>query len=569
MTEGSTEDELNALPPHRRSLNILKVPRLDSIRSRILAFAVMATLLPAGITLGISYAQNHRALQEKVTQELLSESSQAARSMGVWLKERLYDLRVFAGSEEVANSLEVGNRSPAQTRVRLHDYLVSLHERFRDYEQLLVVDLQGNPLATSASELQRVTLPADWVKTLQKENQFIGDPYVNQKTGRNKLIVAVPVQRSDGRIIGAFAAELSVAPVQDLLRSFAPDSNGTIYLLSANRAVIASSSDSPASKSKQVIREETLRKLNNLQNTAVPYRGVHGTLVVGTLKPVPQQRWSILAEVEEESAFRAVRRYRDVSLLLIALLLLVVAASAYRFGMLIARPLDRLAQGAAEVSAGDLAVDLPEAGGGEVGYLTGVFNQMVSSLRESRREIEHINATLRTKNDELERLSITDGLTGLANHRFLMQRLGEEATRSDRTERTFSALMADVDHFKQYNDEFGHPAGDEVLKQVAAVLRDCTRTVDCVGRYGGEEFAIIMPETNIDGALTVAERIRARVASAVFPNRRITLSIGVAQYDKENGPPQATLAIADEGLYEAKRGGRNRVAEAKKTAKRK
>jgi diguanylate cyclase (GGDEF)-like protein len=130
-------------------------------------------------------------------------------------------------------------------------------------------------------------------------------------------------------------------------------------------------------------------------------------------------------------------------------------------------------------------------------------------------------------------------------------------------------MMADVDHFKQYNDEFGHPAGDEVLKQVAAVLRDCTRTVDCVGRYGGEEFAIIMPETAIDGALTVAERIRARVASAVFPNRRITLSIGVAQYRKENGPPQATLAIADEGLYEAKRGGRNRVAEAKKAAKRK
>ena len=561
MTEGTAEPR-----PSRRTY--LPVPRLDSIRSRILAFAVLATLLPAGITVGISYVQNRRALEDKITQELLSESSQAARAMGVWVKERIYDLRVFAGSVEVANSLDGGGaRSPAQTRVRLRDYLVSLHERFRDYEQLLVLDLQGRPLATSASELRAVTLPADWTKNLQKENQFIGDPYLDEKTGKTKLIVAVPVQRADGRVLGAFAAELSVAPVEELLRSFAPDTNGTIFLVSTNGAVIASSKSGNARGSKRAVDEPTLQRLNNLQNAAVPYTSVDGDKVVGTLKPVPQLRWAVLAEVDEESAFGQVRRYRNVSLMVIGILLLIVSAVAYRFGLFIVRPLDRLAKGAAEVSAGDLAVDLPEGGGGEVGYLTGVFNQMVSSLRESRRELDNINDRLRTKNEELERLSITDGLTGLANHRFLMQRLGEEATRSDRTERAFSVMMADVDHFKQYNDEFGHPAGDEVLKQVAAVLRDCTRTVDCVGRYGGEEFAIIMPETSIEGATTVAERIRARVASAVFPNRRITLSIGVAEYKKENGPPQATLAIADEGLYEAKRGGRNRVAEAKKTAK--
>ncbi|HUQ99450.1 MAG TPA: diguanylate cyclase [Gemmatimonadaceae bacterium] len=560
MTEGTTEHR-----PSRRTY--LPVPRLDSIRSRILAFAVLATLVPAGLTVGISYVQNRRALEDKITQELLSESSQAARAMGVWVKERIYDLRVFAGSDEVANSLDGGARTPRQTRVRLRDYLVSLHERFRDYEQLLVLDLQGNTLATSATELHAVTLPADWTKALQKENQFIGDPYVDPKTKKTKLIVAVPVQRADGRLLGAFAAELSVAPVEELLRSFAPDSNGTIFLVSTNGAVIASSKTGNARAAKKALNEATLQRLTNLQSAAVPYQSVEGQKVVGTLKPVPQLRWAVLAEVDEESAFRQVRRYRNVSLLVIGILLIIVSAAAYRFGVLIVRPLDRLAKGAAEVSAGDLAVDLPEGGGGEVGYLTGVFNQMVSSLRESRRELDDINDRLRTKNEELERLSITDGLTGLANHRFLMQRLGEEATRSDRTDRAFSVMMADVDHFKQYNDEFGHPAGDEVLKQVAAVLRDCTRTVDCVGRYGGEEFAIIMPETAIEGATTVAERIRARVASAVFPNRRITLSIGVAEYKKENGPPQATLAIADEGLYEAKRGGRNRVSEAKKTAK--
>jgi len=245
-------------------------------------------------------------------------------------------------------------------------------------------------------------------------------------------------------------------------------------------------------------------------------------------------------------------------------LLAAATASSYRFGLLIVRPLERLSQGAKEVAAGDFAVDLPETGGGEVGVLTSAFNHMVARLREGRRELDAINKTLREKNEELERLSVTDGLTGLANHRFLMQRLKEEGVRSNRNNREFSVLMADVDNFKDYNDTFGHPAGDEVLKKVAAIVRDSTRTMDCAARYGGEEFAVVMPETRIVGAVQVAERIRARVAAEKFPGRQITLSIGVAEFPKDADVPQAVIAVADRALYEAKREGRDRVVQAKK-----
>jgi diguanylate cyclase (GGDEF)-like protein len=148
-----------------------------------------------------------------------------------------------------------------------------------------------------------------------------------------------------------------------------------------------------------------------------------------------------------------------------------------------------------------------------------------------------------------------------------MQRLGEEGQRAQRNTKPFVVLMADVDHFKQYNDEFGHPAGDEVLKKVASILKECTRTVDCVARYGGEEFAALLPETDMSGALEVAERMRSRVERAEFPGRRITLSIGVAEFPRDGATTQKIVEVADAALYVAKREGRNQVAQAKQAAR--
>src|SRR5215210_3738223 len=134
-----------AKTPARSRYLPLPFPRFESIRSRILVFAVLAALVPTGIMLGVFYNQNRRALEKKIAEDLRSESAQSARATGVWLKERLYDLRVFAGSDEVVNTLFTGasltTPSPAQSRLR--DYLLSLHERFSDFEQLMVVDLDG------------------------------------------------------------------------------------------------------------------------------------------------------------------------------------------------------------------------------------------------------------------------------------------------------------------------------------------------------------------------------------------------------------------------------------------
>jgi diguanylate cyclase (GGDEF)-like protein len=564
---------VTAATPRARA-KYLPFPRLESIRSRILAFAVVAALLPSGVMLGISYNQNRRALEKKITEDLLSESAQSARATGVWLKERLYDLRVFAGSDEVANTLDhpsTGAKASAvatsQAEGRLRDYLLSLHDRFSDFEQLMVVDLDGKVVASSG-EISAIRLPRDWQVTLHSETQIVGDVYWDPKAGRAKLVVAVPAERADGRIIGAFAAELNLAPVRILLRAFARDSSGAIFLVNRKGYPIASSEGMTEVLVKTRMAPPTMKQLLKSARAPFTYTSFRGRDVIGTLEYVPQVSWAIISEISAKSAFQQVRHFRDVSLLVIAFLLVLVSATGYRLGRLIARPLDLLTKAAGEVAAGDLAVDLPEApGGGEVGYLTDVFNHMVSRLREGRRELDLIHETLRKKNEELELLSTTDSLTGLDNHRELMQRLDHEEARCKRERRSFSVLVGDVDHFKQYNDAFGHPAGDEVLKAISEIMREAARPVDCVARYGGEEFVVMMPDTGATDALELAEHIRARVAAKKFTGRKMTLSIGVASFPEDADNAEALISIADEALYQAKREGRDRAVRARKLAK--
>jgi diguanylate cyclase (GGDEF)-like protein len=539
----------------------VRVPRLESIRSKILVFAMMATLLPSGITLWVSYAQNRTALEAKIAQELLAQSGQTSREMSVWLKERLYDLRVFASSYEVSGNLDrlTPEAIGSPTRGRLYEYLGSLHERFTDFDLLLVLDLQGRVVASSAPTTSPVRLPPDWLRNLRVDNQLVGDAYWDSVAGKEKLIVAVPVQRLDGRVIGAFAAELNLRPVQRVLRTFATDSTSAIYLLNAEGALVTSSEESSANLMKPTLKRATFQRLTQRDGDAVSYLSFKGSRVVGSLKRVPQVPWGVLAETPADKAFHEVNRFRNLAMLVMVSLLLVAATGAYRFGVIIVRPLDRLIEGARKVASGQLDVDLPVAGSDEVGYLTKVFNGMVWRLREGRQELDAKNEKLLQQNEELEKLSLTDVLTGLANRRFLVQQLNEEALRFRRTKKEFSVLMADVDHFKQYNDTFGHPAGDEVLKKVARILQTAVREVDCVARYGGEEFCVMLPETAATGAVILAERICERVAAAEFPGQKITLSLGVASLPDNGDTPDAVIAAADEALYQAKREGRNRV----------
>lgn len=165
---------------------------------------------------------------------------------------------------------------------------------------------------------------------------------------------------------------------------------------------------------------------------------------------------------------------------------------------------------------------------------------------------------------ELEYLSCTDGLTHLHNRRSLIGRLREEFRRALRHRTDLAVVMLDLDHFKQINDRYGHFVGDEVLREVADVLRSTVRESDTVGRFGGEEFVLVLPLTNTKGAVRVVERIREAMADQLFGGRRasisVTASAGIATWPNPKiDSAESLLEAADEALYGAKRAGRNRL----------
>jgi diguanylate cyclase (GGDEF)-like protein len=533
--------------------------RLETIRSKILVFALLVTLIPSGLTAWVSYSQNRRALEVKIARELLSSSSQAAREMDVWLRERLFDLRVFASSYEVSENL--ARRAVAsKKRARLKDYLKSVRERFGEYEELVVLDAEGRTVATSPNRVRSLRLPANWARELSTTNAVVGDASWDQSLGKGVLVVAVPIQRGEGKTLGVLAARLNLRGAEKGLRAFAPR-DGQLYLTTITGTLIASSWESSPQLMRSNMKSRALDRLKTREGHVVTYESVAGAEVVGSFKRVPRGRWAVVAEVPADAAYWQVRRFRNVTLAIVGGLLLGVGAIAYQLGMWIVRPLERLTRGASEVAEGDLAVDLPAAKG-EVGDLTAVFNHMVGRLRQGHQELDAVNEKLRKQNEELERLSSSDALTGLNNRRFLTQRLSEELARAYRQKTSFTVLMADVDEFKKYNDTHGHPAGDEVLKKVATILLSSTRAMDCTARYGGEEFAVLLNDTTGPEALEVAERIRTRVAAQDFSGQKVTISIGMAEFPEDGYTADAVISSADEALYEAKRGGRNRVVRA-------
>lgn len=172
--------------------------------------------------------------------------------------------------------------------------------------------------------------------------------------------------------------------------------------------------------------------------------------------------------------------------------------------------------------------------------------------------------------ERMRQLAYVDGLTGIHNRRFFEMRIVEELERASRFQGRMSIIMVDIDHFKRLNDEFGHLLGDEVLRGVAGILKQQLRKMDMVCRYGGEEFAVVVPETTGDNAVTVAEKLRRQIECYPFPGvpRPVTISCGVADYPTHGTSRDEVVAAADGALYMAKQAGRNRVvaADQKKNA---
>lgn len=231
-----------------------------------------------------------------------------------------------------------------------------------------------------------------------------------------------------------------------------------------------------------------------------------------------------------------------------AYIIAILSFAVARLALLkVVRPLEELSHAAERIAAEDFSARAHVRGDLEIAQLAGSFNRMAEQLAASHHA--------------LRERARTDELTGLPNFRAFREVLAGEIERAKRYRHSFALLVFDVDHFKQYNDEFGHLAGNEALKIVAETIRTTLRTVDIAARYGGEEFVAVLPEIGAETLGATAERIRARVASMapIQGSRRLTVSIGGSVFPTDGETAEELFEAADTRLYEAKGAGRNRV----------
>jgi diguanylate cyclase (GGDEF)-like protein len=527
----------------------------------------------------VSYVQNRRFLSDNIRQELKVVTAQTSREVALWLQRKLNDARTYTVSDTVLKYREKVFRTDtphiekvdAQRRIR--DYFRSLLEKFDEYEELILLDLSGKTLATSAKKAIPLKMPEKWLETARSDDPIVGQPYLDKSSEIPVMVIATPILASRNRILGVLAIKLNFKAIGLMLRSYAQGEAVDLQLITKEGILLVSSLPIPIKTLRKIMIDKTLERLFSEKGIPLKYTGYQGKAVVGTLNQVKDLDWGVVAEKDSQKAYAEIIRLRNLTLGLFAGVLLLIGLCAYLLGLSIVRPLARLTKGADKVSAGDLEVDLPVLSRSEVGYLTQVFNLMVARLRKGREQLAAANEALTEKNKELEILSITDSLTGLYNRKHLMESLSGEIGRSSRYERPFALLIIDIDHFKKFNDTYGHLAGDEVLRKMGNVFQKSIRSCDYAARYGGEEFIIVMPEIGPDEGVKAAERIRGSVAKEKIDANgqavTVSISVGVASFPEHGDDAQGIISRADAALYQAKRRGRDRVVLASSGRKKK
>ena len=553
-----------------------------SLQTRILLVVLVCVVVPL-LLMGVYLLdQTEAALGAKARETVANHLHRRAGAVNAWVQERMREASSWSGSfivYEGVESLQKPGADEARIRQDITGYLASVLGHYEVYESLFIVDLDGRVLAsTREEELEQ------WGKNLLQAKPRGGAMTPLRRSvrlARPTLLVVHEIQprASTGldaaraeKIIGYFVGRIELRALEGVMGATAGENEPEFWVLDAKGGILIEKgrvaedpsaqpfpAPLPAGDTVEPPQEATLRGLGatvyGLRALGQPLGGFLAATVpaAGAYRPL------------EESRARLVKAGVP-SVLFIFLLAFVLAR-----GML--RPILLLSEGAQRVSAGDLDVHLPVRGRDELADLTSAFNDMARRVRESRDELAQAASALSRTNDQLEQAkerfrtqAITDALTGLFNRRHFEDTLDEQIERASAEGWPLSLLLLDLDHFKQYNDRWGHTEGDSELRRVAALVQRTVRSTDIAFRYGGEELAVLLPSCAKDQAVGVAEKVRQAVGSGTQrPSRfgaRTTVSVGVATFPEDGRVARGLVDTADAALYQAKALGRDRVVAA-------
>lgn len=533
-----TETDATAAP--------MRDDRRHSISAKIIFLVFLCTFSTALVISWIAIHSTHAQLRERIDRDFPAALERSRDELAPWL-------------EAGARSLQTLRNRTTRPSDRFEQILADFAAESPHFDAVGVVAADSAWLIAIAGH-EDVTVAvgdASGPRHLTLEHEGHGAPGLS-----------LPIRDGDPRT-GLLVARYDAAALATLLESQREGATGDLLLTDAQgRVLAATGSDFPG---RQDARHTVEQLILGEPGSIREYASEDGVHVLGATLPLKaDDDWRLVMEATFATAFQPVLALVTKVFVTDLLIILVFIAFAYRITTRMLRPIEDLSEGARQASRGDLGLAISDPGThDEIGLLTRSFNEMMAKLKQSQNDLQEANRQLTSRNDELQRanevlsqLSITDGLTKLHNHRYFQESLTREIKRQSRNEEPLSMLLVDLDDFKALNDRLGHASGDELLVRVASIMAATVRESDLLARYGGEEFVVLATETDLEGAVALAEKIRMAVEQTPHIVNdslrpvRITVSAGVAEYQ---GDRRRFFEAADRALYRAKDQGKNCV----------
>ncbi len=395
-----------------------------------------------------------------------------------------------------------------------------------------------------------------------RTNDFVVSDYlVGRSNQAPSIVVAYPAQAIDPSVNAVMVASVDLHWVANLVATLARRPGATVMLVDAGGTVLAGDPQSASWIGKSVREADPFRGFGDKTEGTARTAGPDGVRRIYGFVAVPLSDARLVVGLTEAEVLSHIDRELQLAYLQLAFFGILVLIVAWIGGeRLIVDPIRSLARTATRLGRGDLTAR-PERQ-----RWAKEFAPLAAALREMAQRLAERDGELRSANEHLERLALIDPLSGVANRRNFDETLARNWREAIRYRRPLGLLMIDVDHFKLFNDRYGHVEGDACLRRVGKLLMSVAgRPGDLPARYGGEEFAVLLPGASLAGARIVAERLRRAVeelyiTNADAPLGQVSVSIGLASMVPNLGDrAQSLIEAADVGLYAAKRGGRNAV----------
>lgn len=542
------------------------------IRLKLIIVLLMISLLPVGIVGTMGFINAKKALKETSISglKIIAEFKESEVILFVdQLRSTAIDFAsdgyIRAGLEKMAsNKLTLSgdlNKHLLKNKLPLNNYLLGID----------VINMDGLVVASTEAERLGLNMANKSLFIKGMKSAYLTD-IRSQKKGGLEVSVSTSIKSLHdssipvGLLVNHYNADvINSLLIGDLVLELGARTQlrglgetGETYLVNKDRLMITDSKFIKDARFSVVVDsypvEVGFNKDEEVNGEWIDYRGIP-VIAASMVINLGDTKWVLISEQDAEEAFFEINALKKVSLVMTLGFFLLIVLVALYLARAITLPILLLKKSAEEVSSGRLDTKVDGINNrDEIGFLASAFNEMTGKLLETRSALEG-------KNRELEILSVKDSMTGLYNHRRTKELLHYEFDKAARYDTPLCCLLIDVDHFKIVNDTYGHLFGDHVLKEISTIMSAHARKTDSLGRLGGEEFFMILPNTSIEEGVSVAEKTRKSIEDHNFSYEgqscKVTVSIGVSEYFDHMTDIKELIMNADGAMYKAKYSGRN------------